>query len=253
MDNVKKIAIAYNGSNADDVVLNNICSNAIINIKNKFTSFLGKNSAFLTFKTNVLRSLYKNRGLILRRQNYDLIYREFNNAYFYKNCCKSIVSFYLISKEKDLNCFNFVDLGSGAGSVSIAIKNVLKNSGIITHVDKSSNQLKVASHLLDNKGEFVNLDIADFDSYPNNYILTASYFLCEQEKSSYRKIYEHYNSSEQCKGIVLIDYETVVVELSNHFKSEKPHILKRSIKLSRFLSRVLKENYLTTNCFAVFK
>lgn len=208
-----------------------------------------------TAKSNfnyLVKIAYKRLGMFIKKfLNYNLFALSFNQEFFLKNFLKNLLLFdFLHDSGYDL-AKDILDVGCGAAPASIALsvlafeKDSQENFLSINLLDKSWQQLELAKTFC--KELSINLDscqksVFRFSEQEYDELVVFSYFVCEQERSFIKSLYEHRNLFK--RGFIILDYKYIIERIGKIFgqyEGEGIHIVHLHVPLPESVSNILQE------------
>ncbi len=212
----------------------------------KYLKFFNPND-----KKSLLFKEYIEKFYTLKQNlNYEEIFMEYNNAFFFRNLLKCIISINYLKNNLSIAYSNIIDLGSGVGTASIAIDELYGNFDFkFKLIDKSKKQISLAKDL--NKGRanftFLNKDesIEKILANENNSLILASYYFCEQNDFNLENIRFSSNS------LLVIDYEVTINVILEQIPDCEVVRIKFAIKLPNKISLILQQDELKINALYI--
>lgn len=211
-----------------------------------------------SFFNSFVRILYKRFGAYIKKPlNYNFFALSFNQEFFLKNFLKNLLLFDYLNDAGYGIAQSVIDVGCGAAPASIALSVLSaakcgKNAHLhIELIDKSHRQLELAVELC----RVLSIDIVScqnkeffLNESQYNSLVVFSYFVCEQDQSFIKSLYQHRDRFK--KGFIILDYKHIVESVEKIFEQNgdnRIHTICLQTPLPRSIINVLDEKEVTVH------
>lgn len=201
---------------------------------------------------HLVKISYKYCGMCIKNFfSYDFFALSFNQEFFLKNFLKNLLLFDFL---RDSGCDfaeDILDVGCGAAPAGVALSLLTfetrspENHLHINLLDKSYRQLELAKALC----KELSIDVSSYQKSAFHFgeqqydkLVLFSYFVCEQERSFIKLLYEHRNLFK-C-GFIILDYKYIIERIRKTFERHEDagiHIVCLRVPLPEGVSDILQE------------
>ena len=173
-----------------------------------------------------VRIIYKRLGVYIKKPfSYNFFALSFNQEFFLKNFLKNLLLLNFLDGTEYCISQNIIDVGSGAAPASIALSMLtITKCGKDAHlhielIDKSYRQLELAKELCRELSiNVISCRNEEFllNGQQYNSLVVFSYFICEQDRSFIKLLYQHKDCFKN--GFIILDYKYVVERVKKVFE-----------------------------------
>lgn len=181
---------------------------------------------------SLVKIVYKHLGLCIKKYlNYNFFALPFNRNFFLKNFLKNLVLYDFLNESGYDFADCILDVGCGAAPASIALSMLLakeqEKNLQVNLLDKSYQQLNLALALFRELSIEVcscSREAFHFTGQGYNQLVLFSYFICEQETSFIKYLYENRDSFKY--GCIILDYKYVIDRIKRTFEQHGDYRIK---------------------------
>ena len=207
---------------------------------------------FLEYNSFAIDEITEKRGLTTDQYDNPRFNRSFNGKFFMKNFAKNLIVRQLALLLLNQTEFDIADIGSGAGSASLAWSLFRKHRrGQIFLYDRSELQLQISRKVIGHFGirnlEFDLKDVQDLlDIKADLYLM--SYWLCEQDIKLAAETIISKRRNDPRGAFLIVDYRDTLEYFQQLTQGAiRPTIASLKIPVSSPLARAISDAFLNIN------